>query len=82
MAMFRSRGTDCTGLASIKISPEVGESRPAISRSSVDFPHPDGPTTVTTSWSSTFRETASRALRPPGNSFDRLSTRIEAMKLY
>src|ERR1035438_3092563 len=41
--MPRSRPGPPTGLPSTRISPVSGWSRPAIMRSSVDFPQPDGP---------------------------------------
>src|SRR5829696_7990378 len=44
MAIFRARGGRPTmGSPPIRTSPDVGCSRPAISRSSVVFPQPDGP---------------------------------------
>jgi hypothetical protein len=46
------------------IEPPVGRVRPAISRSSVDFPHPDGPSTLRNSPSSTSSETPERASTP------------------
>src|SRR5437016_1986349 len=50
MAMSRSfGGTLLTTRSPILISPEVMFSRPAIIRSSVDLPHPDGPTSTTNS---------------------------------
>ena len=53
MAMLRSRGVmPLTTLPPIAISPSVISSRPAIIRSSVDFPQPDGPTRATNSPSS------------------------------
>jgi hypothetical protein len=42
-------GTRVTSLPSITIEPAVPVSSPAISRSSVDFPQPDGPTSTTNS---------------------------------
>ena len=39
-------GTSRTEFPSIKISPLLGTSNPAISRRSVVFPHPEGPRTV------------------------------------
>src|SRR5690606_28370301 len=44
--------------------PAVGFSRPAMSRSRVDFPHPLGPTTVTNSPGRMARDTSSRAWTP------------------
>ena len=54
IATFLSDGmTSFTTLSPIAISPEVVVSRPAIIRSNVDLPHPDGPTRATNSLSST-----------------------------
>lgn len=47
--------------------PSVGRSRPAAIRSSVDLPHPDGPTTATKSPSAMSRSTPSRAQVPEPN---------------
>ncbi len=50
MASPRSAaGTSLTRLPSSRISPALGFSRPAMMRSSVDFPQPDGPTKTTNS---------------------------------
>src|SRR3984893_15511333 len=50
MAMSRSRGgTSLTTSPPIQISPSLISSRPAIMRSVVDFPQPDGPTSTTNS---------------------------------
>src|SRR5262249_51554480 len=46
-------------------SPEVISSMPAIIRSSVDFPQPDGPTSTVKDVSGTTRSTASTARTPP-----------------
>ena len=52
MAMFRSlAATRLTTLSSMAISPAVMSSRPAIMRSRVDLPQPDGPTSTTSSLS-------------------------------
>src|SRR5690606_14837300 len=48
-------GASVTSLPSIRILPPVVSSSPAISRSSVDFPQPDGPTNTTNSPSSMSR---------------------------
>ena len=45
----------------IEIEPAVTSSRPAIIRSSVDLPHPDGPTSTSSSPSAMSRSTASTA---------------------
>jgi hypothetical protein len=44
-----------TTCPSMRISPEVGDSSPAITRSSVDLPQPEGPTNTTNSPSFTAR---------------------------
>ena len=50
MAMSRSfGGTSLTTWSSMAISPSVMSSRPAIMRSVVDLPQPDGPTSTTNS---------------------------------
>src|SRR5271156_2361226 len=41
--MPRSLPGPCTGFSFTRISPESARSRPAIKRSSVDLPHPEGP---------------------------------------
>ena len=46
-----------TSFPSIKISPEVILSRPAMTRRRVDFPHPDGPTSTRNFPLSTFKST-------------------------
>ena len=54
--MSRERGgRSFTTVSPIMISPSDIDSRPAIIRSSVDFPHPDGPTSTTNSPSRTSR---------------------------
>src|SRR5438874_6362891 len=56
MAMSRSfGGTSLTRPPSTRISPSLTSSRPAIMRSVVDFPQPDGPTRTTNSWSAMSR---------------------------
>ena len=58
MAMPRSAGAVAlTRLPSISMSPEVASSRPAMMRSSVDLPQPEGPTKTTNSPSRTSRST-------------------------
>ena len=47
--------------------PPVTVSRPDASRSSVDFPHPEGPTTVTKSPGCSARLTSRTATVPVGN---------------
>ena len=50
-------GTRLTRLPSIRMSPEVASSRPAMIRRSVDFPQPEGPTKTQNSPSATSRST-------------------------
>src|SRR5579862_3969693 len=49
----------------MRISPDVTSSRPAISRSKVDLPQPEGPTKTVNSPSSTFRSTPLMTAMPP-----------------
>src|SRR5262249_20499395 len=53
----------------MEIFPPLTSSRPAIIRSSVDLPHPDGPTRTRNSPLSTSRSTPSTARTPPLYSF-------------
>src|SRR3954462_11791806 len=56
MAMSRSfGGTSLTTSPPIMMSPPVMSSRPAIIRSVVDLPQPEGPTSTTNSWSAMSR---------------------------
>ena len=65
--MSLARGcTDVTSSSPMKILPSVTCSRPAIIRSNVDFPHPDGPTSTMNSPSGISRLTASTAVTPFG----------------
>ncbi|SCM75769.1 hypothetical protein KL86PLE_30216 [uncultured Pleomorphomonas sp.] len=58
MATPRSEGgVSVTSAPSMAMRPEVVSSRPAISRSKVDLPQPDGPTKTTNSPLSTSRST-------------------------
>jgi hypothetical protein len=58
MAMSRSFGsTLLTTRAPISISPPEISSRPAITRNSVDFPQPEGPTSTQNSLSSIWMST-------------------------
>src|SRR5262245_45843099 len=67
--MSRSRGeTPFTTWLPILIVPEVAFSNPAIRRSAVVLPHPEGPTRTRNSPSGTSRETSATAQIPPGNS--------------
>jgi hypothetical protein len=59
MPMLRSLGgSSLTHTPPIKSSPELISSRPAIIRSTVDLPQPDGPTSTTNSRSVICRSTA------------------------
>ena len=51
------------------IVPELIFSSPAIIRSAVDFPQPDGPTRIRNSPSSTVSDRSSTATAPPGKTF-------------
>src|ERR1700761_1927163 len=65
--MLRSRGARSrTGSPLSRMSPVVGSSRPAIMRSTVDLPHPDGPSSTMNSPSVTSRLTLSTAVVPSG----------------
>src|SRR5215217_5184605 len=48
----------CTGLPSIRMSPESMSSRPAMARSVVVLSQPEGPSSTTNSWSLTVRLTS------------------------
>ena len=64
--MSRSGGaTVVTSRSPIRTVPEVTFSSPAIIRSSVDLPQPDGPTSTTNSPASTASETSSTARTAP-----------------
>ena len=64
--MSRSGGaTVVTSRSPIRTVPAVTFSRPAIIRSSVDFPHPDGPTSTTNSPGRTSKVTSSTARTSP-----------------
>ena len=53
--------TPSSGCPRYSTAPSTGRARPANSRSSVLLPHPDGPTSATTSCSHTLRETSRSA---------------------
>ena len=56
MPTFRWSGRNAFAMwPSSRMVPEVGDSRPAISRSVVVFPHPDGPTKTSSSPSATWK---------------------------
>src|SRR5580765_5438462 len=78
--MSRARGARCvTSRPPIEIVPAVVSSSPAISLSSVDLPHPEGPTRTMNSPSCTVSETSSIAQTPPANSLVTWSTTISAI---
>ena len=58
-------GTSFTVRSPMRISPAVTSSRPAIMRSSVDLPEPDGPTSTTNSPAAIARSTPSITLARP-----------------
>ncbi len=66
IAMSRSFGsTSFTTRSPMRISPAVMSSRPAIMRSAVLFPQPDGPSSTRNSSSSTSSERSSTATTSP-----------------
>src|SRR5215208_4398719 len=70
--MSRARGgRNVTSRASISTVPSVASSRPAIIRSNVDFPQPDGPTSTRNSPLAIVSETSSTATTPLPYSFVR-----------
>jgi hypothetical protein len=62
-------GRSLTTRSPIEIVPAVISSSPAMDRSAVDFPHPDGPTSTTNSPSAISRLRSSTALTPPAYAF-------------
>src|SRR5262249_12882941 len=77
--MSRSGGSSSvTSTSPIEIVPSVISSSPAIIRSSVDFPHPEGPTSTMNSPSSTVRLTSSTATTPPAKAFVTFSSSMPA----
>ncbi|MNW04423.1 hypothetical protein D3C71_2005110 [compost metagenome] len=61
MAISRSFGaSSLTRFPAMRISPDVTLSSPAIIRSRVDLPQPEGPTSTTNSPSPIFRSTSCR----------------------
>src|SRR5688500_14847012 len=79
MATSRSRGArSVTSRSPIQTRPSVASSRPAIRRSSVDLPQPDGPTRTRNSPSSIRRETSSTATTSPPKAFVTSSRTISA----
>src|SRR5690606_17785768 len=63
----------------MRISPEVMSSRPAIIRSAVDFPHPDGPTSTMNSPSLISRLRSFTAFTPPPYTLSTCLRTIDAM---
>src|SRR5215211_2594226 len=74
-------GLSVTSTSPIEIAPSVTSSSPAIIRSSVDFPHPDGPTSTTNSPSWISRSTASTAKTPFLYTFVTSSSRMPLTSL-
>src|SRR5918993_4461250 len=75
MAMSRSLGCRwVTSRPPIEMVPAVTSSSPAIMRSRVDLPHPDGPTSTSSSPSATSRSTSSTAATRP--SYDLVAPRM------
>src|SRR4051794_11848307 len=69
MAMSRSRGgMSFTSPPPMAMSPELISSSPAIMRSVVDLPQPEGPTRTTNSWSAMSRSIPFTACTPPSYS--------------
>src|SRR3954468_22107384 len=64
----------------MRIVPELTSSNPAIIRSVVLFPHPEGPTSTTNSPSAMLRLTPSTARTPRGKTFVSLSSWISAIR--
>src|SRR4029079_16475121 len=77
--MSRARGGRAgTARSPIEIVPLVTSSRPAIIRSSVDLPQPEGPTRTRNSPLPIVSETPSTATTPPEKTLLRLSRTISA----
>src|SRR5918998_5125002 len=76
MAILRARGgRSLTTCPPIRTSPSVGRSSPAMVRSRVVLPHPEGPRRTRYSPSSVARSTPSTAwTRPPSNCLTSLRT--------
>ena len=75
--MSRERGgSSVTSPPPIEIVPAVTSSRPAIIRSSVDLPQPDGPTRTRNSPLPIVSETSSTATTPPEKTLVTLSRTI------
>src|SRR6478609_8934973 len=79
--MSRARGgSSVTSRSPIEIVPAVTSSRPAIIRSSVDLPQPDGPTRTRNSPLSMVSETPSTATTSPEKTLLTLSRTISATR--
>src|SRR6266699_3507004 len=79
--MSRARGgRSVTSRSPIAIEPSVTSSSPAIMRSSVDLPQPDGPTRTRNSPLAISRDTSSTATTPPEKTFVTLSRTISATR--
>ena len=80
MAMSRSfGGTAFTTRSPMEIVPRLMPSRPAIIRSAVVLPQPEGPTKTTNSPSWMSRLRSDTAMVPSGYSFDTSSSTISAI---
>src|SRR5215207_483241 len=78
--MSRSRGAmSLTTWSPIRSSPSVMSSSPAIIRSAVDFPHPEGPTRIMNSPSLISRFMSLTASKPSANRFEMFSRTISAI---
>src|SRR5215831_6763881 len=73
-------GRSFTTRPPIEMVPEVTSSSPAIDRSAVDFPHPDGPTSTMNSPSFTARLRSSSAFTPPAKTLSTWSRTICAIR--
>src|SRR5262252_4482752 len=81
MAMSRARGgRSVTSRSPIEIVPADTSSSPAIIRSSVDLPHPDGPTRTRNSPLPIVSETPSTATTSPEKTLLTLSRTISAIE--
>ena len=80
MAMFRRwAGTLFISCPPISTVPALGESRPAISLSNEDLPHPEGPTMVTISRSRTSNDTSLKARKSFAKVLDTLCNWMDDM---
>src|SRR5215470_17916339 len=73
-------GRSFTTRSPIEMVPEVTSSRPAMDRSAVDFPQPEGPTSTMNSPSFTSRLRSSSALTPPAKTLSTWSRTICAIR--